>query len=193
MAIFGQGGFCFFFGGSRQLVVPSLLRKMAEGGGRKWLPVHVLAVNPRELTGTALQRGIPPGARVVHKYWARRDQHNVVAVLTVVVEVAPFSCVHRLKMVALVQSRPSSNVDDDELSAPVVVTKATAPALWMCSMICWTRPRPSSTTLATPSQTLQQSLEGQLAQLNMAFHESEGGRGGIHDVVDGEKNRSRGG
>ena len=28
------------------------------------LPVHVLAVSPRELTGTAaLKRGIPPGAR----------------------------------------------------------------------------------------------------------------------------------
>ena len=36
---------------------------MAEERGRKWLPVHVPAVSPRELTGTtALKRGIPPGA-----------------------------------------------------------------------------------------------------------------------------------
>ena len=32
--------------------------------------------------------------------------------------------------------------------------QATAPTLWMCSVIYWTRPRPSSTTLATPIQTL---------------------------------------
>ena len=32
--------------------------------------------------------------------------------------------------------------------------QATVPTLWMCPVIYWTRPRPSSTTLATPSQTL---------------------------------------
>ena len=53
-----------FLSGSRQLVVSFSLRKMAEGRGRKWPPVHVLVVSPRELSGTTvLQRGIPPGAR----------------------------------------------------------------------------------------------------------------------------------
>ena len=47
--------------------------------------------------------------------------NNVVAVLTAVVDAAAFSSVDKQKWVALVQSRPSSNDVDDELSAPVVV------------------------------------------------------------------------
>ena len=46
---------------------------------------------------------------------------NVVAVLTVAVDAAASSCVDKQKLVALVQSRPSSNDVDVELSAPVVV------------------------------------------------------------------------
>ena len=45
----------------------------------------------------------------------------MVAVLTGVVGAAAFSCVDKQKLVALVQSRSSSNDDDVELSAPVVV------------------------------------------------------------------------
>ena len=59
----------------------------------------------------------------VYKYWAwcRTCMDSVVAVLTAVVDAAAFSSVDKQKLVALVQSRPSSNDDDDELSAPVVV------------------------------------------------------------------------
>ena len=50
-----------------------------------------------------------------------QNMNDVVAVLTAVVDAAAFSSVDKQKLVALVQSRPSSNDDDDELSAPVVV------------------------------------------------------------------------
>ena len=40
---------------------------------------------------------------------------------------------------------------------------------------------------------LQQSLEDQLEQLNRAVNESEGGPGGIHDVVGCCESRSSGG
>ena len=89
--------------------------------------MHVPAVIPRELTGTtALQRGIPPGARGGIQILGMdcidmQNMSNVVAVLTVVVDAAAFSCVDKQKFVALVQSRPSSNDVDDELSALVVV------------------------------------------------------------------------
>ena len=43
--------------------------------------------------------------------------------------------------------------------------------------------RHAESNVAHNFSMLQQSLEDQLAQLNRAFHESEGGRGGIHDVV----------
>merc|ERR1712136_682181 len=48
-----------------------------------------------------------------------QNMNNVVAALTAVVDAASFSSVDKQKLVALVQSRQSSNDDDDELSAPV--------------------------------------------------------------------------
>ena len=94
--------------------IPSFLASQNGGGKRKkWQPVHVPAVSPRELTGTtALKRGIPPGARGGFQIL------GMVSVLTAVVDVAAFSSAEKQKLVALVQSRQARDVDDSELSAP---------------------------------------------------------------------------
>ena len=77
------------------------------------LPVHVLAVSPRELNGTtAPKRGIPLGAR------GGIQILGMVSALTAVVDVAAFSSAEKQELVALVQSRQASDVDDSELSAP---------------------------------------------------------------------------
>ena len=132
--------------------------------------VHVPAVSPRELTGTtALQPGIPPEARcgctnTGHGLYqhAEHEQRG-----------GSSHCCCRCGSFSLVSTSKSWWM----LSCPLPWSwhaKATAPTLWMCSVICWTRPRPSSTTLATTSRTLlnfsmlQQSLEDLLAQLNKA-------------------------
>ena len=58
-----------------------------------------------------LKRGIPPGAR------GGIQILGMVSALTAVVDVAAFSSAEKQELVALVQSRQASDVDDSELSA----------------------------------------------------------------------------
>ena len=174
---FGQGGFCFF--GSRQVLsFPSSLRKMAEEGGRKWLPVHVRAVSPRELTGTtALQRGIPPGARGgIQILGMVQNMNNVVAVLTAVVVAAAFSSVDKQKLVALVQGRPSSNDDDEELFARVVVAckSRSSNIVVVLSDSLDKAQTKIATTPATPSRTLLTASRCSSSLLRTSLHNSMG-------------------
>ena len=176
-----------FVFGSHQLFV-SFFASQNGGGRRKKIVTG--ARTGGEPTGAhwdhrAAARDTPGGpGRYTRTGYGMQNMNNVVAFLTVVVDVAVFSCVNKQKKVALVQSLPSSNDDDVELSAPVVLAfTATVPTLWMCSVICWTRPRPSSTTLATPSRTLLTTsrcssslLRTSLHNSSGPFHESEGGR-----------------
>ena len=239
-----------FLIGSRQLVVPSSLRIMAEGRGRKWLPVHVPAVSPRELTATtALKRGIPPGAQggiqilgmvLVRPLVGTCRDFEVIEIRAPLraesahpdvrhgTRIGVSSCCYgggtTRSVVEYVTSTPAVTYAH---ASPVVeyvtpartvaraapVTSRTAattvfptattscPLQWLwhakpqlqhCGCAQWFigRPRTSSTTIATPSQTLltisrcsSSLLRISLHNTTGAFHESEGGRGGIHDVV----------
>ena len=113
---------------------------MVEHGSRlavlNGLPVHVLAVSPRELTGTtALKRGIPPGAR------GGVQILGMVSALTAVVDVAASWSAEKQELVALVQSRQASDVDDSELSAPAAAVYVSHSSDFVDVLNdCWTRP-----------------------------------------------------
>ena len=113
---------------------------MVEHGSRlavlNGLPVHVPAVSPRELTGTtALMRGILPGAR------GGIQILGMVSALTAVVDVAAFSSAEKQELVALVQSRQASDVDDSELSAPAAAVYVSHSSDFVDVLNdCWTRP-----------------------------------------------------
>ena len=110
--------------------------------------------------------------------------NNVVAVLTAVVDAAAFSSVDKQKLVALVQSRPSGNNDDDELSAPVVVAckSHSSNIVDVLSDLLDKAQTEPSQTLLTISRCTSSLLRTSLHN-STGFEESEGGRGGIHDVV----------
>ena len=104
-----------------------------------------------------------------------QNMNNVVAVLTAAVDAAAFSSVDEQKLVSLVHSRPSGNNDDDELSALVVVAcKSHSSNIVDVLSDCWTRLRPRSTTLATPSQTLLTLSRCSSSLLRISLHNSTG-------------------
>ena len=89
------------------------------------------------------------------------------------------------------KSRPSSHDDDEELPAPVfgACKSNSSNIVDVLSDLLdkaqteFDDTRHAESNAAHNFSMLQQSLEDQLAQLSRAFKESEGGRGGIHDVV----------
>ena len=131
--------------------------------------MHVPAVSPRELTGTtALKRGIPPGAR------GGIQLLGMVSALTAVFDVVAFSSAEKQELVALVQSRPSSNDDDDELSAPVVVAcKSHSSNIEVVLSDLLDDIRHAESNAAHNFSMLQQSLEDQLSQLNRSLKKAK--------------------
>ena len=60
------------------------------------------------------------------------------------------------------------------MSCPLQWLWHAKPTLWMCSVIYWTRPRPSSTTLAMPSQSLLRISRCTSSLLRTSLHNSTG-------------------
>ena len=163
------------------------------------LPVHVPAVSPRELTGTTvLQRGIPPGARggtqILDMESINMHMNNAVAV-TAVVDAAALSCVDKQKFAAHVQSRPSSNDVDDELSAPVVVACKSHSSNKVDvlsdfvdkAQTKFVDTRHAESNAAHNFSMLQLFLEDQLAQLNRALKKAKADVAEFTASLDAEK------
>ena len=132
--------------------------------------------------------GEPLGAHWDHRVAARdtaggpgwRESPCSGSSLTAAVDAAAFSNVDKQKLVALVQSRPSSNDDDDELSAVVVACKSHSSNIVDVLIDLLDRAqtelddtRHAESNAAHNFSMLQQSLEDQLAQLNRALKKAK--------------------
>ena len=183
-AIFGQGGFAFLAGAASSF--PSSLRKMAEGGGREWLPVHVLAVSPRELTGTAaLKRGIPPGARAYtntgHGAAVVTSEHEQRGgFISAVVDAAAFSSVDKQKMVASCRADRQATMRRRVVRSRGVTCKSHSSNIVDVlsdfvdkAQTEFDDTRHAGSNAAHNFSMLQQSLEDQLAQLNRPLKKAD--------------------
>merc|ERR1712136_526813 len=72
-----------------------------------------------------IQKEMAKNPAFLQKKIDTRNLNNVVAALTAVVDAAAFSSVDKQRLVALVQSRQSSDDEDGELSAPAAATYKT--------------------------------------------------------------------
>ena len=139
--------------------------------------MHVPAVSPRELTGTTvLKRKIPPGAR------GGIQILGMVSTLTAVVDVAAFSSAEKQELVALVQSRQASDVDDSELSAPAVavyVSYSRAQRLLDKAQSLLDVTRHAESNAVHNFALLKHSLEDQLTQDNKALTKAKADKFGV--------------
>eukprot|EP00450_Noctiluca_scintillans_P037561 CAMPEP_0194549592 /NCGR_PEP_ID=MMETSP0253-20130528/95285_1 /TAXON_ID=2966 /ORGANISM="Noctiluca scintillans" /LENGTH=308 /DNA_ID=CAMNT_0039397023 /DNA_START=76 /DNA_END=1000 /DNA_ORIENTATION=- len=129
-----------------------------------------------------IQKEMAKNPAFLQKRIDTHNMNNVVAALTAVVDAAAFSGVDKQKLVALVQSRQSSNDDDDELSAPVAAAYKSHSSnivdvlndLLDKAQIELDDTRHTESHAAHNFAMLKQSLEDQLAQLNKALEKAKG-------------------
>ena len=124
-----------------------------------------------------------------------RNLNNVVAALTAVVDAAAFSSVDKQKLVALVQSRQSSDDDDGELSAPAAATYKSHSSdivdvlndLLDKAQTELDDTRHAESNAAHNFAMLEQSLEDQLAQDNKALEKAKTAKAEFATALEGAR------
>ena len=142
-----------------------------------------------------IQKEMAKNPAFLQKKIDTRNMNNVVGALTAVVDAAAFSSVDKEKLVALVQSRQSSDDDDGELSAPAAATYKSHSSdivdvlndLLDKAQTELDDTRHAESSAAHNFAMLKQSLEDQLTQNNKALEKAKTDKAEFATALEAEK------